>query len=300
MTGTILSVQHYAVHDGPGIRTLVFLKGCPLRCSWCCNPECQSPKPQLRHIGFRCSTCLTCVENCPHHSPIQKEGRVVRNFDQCNICTSRVCIDQCLHEAVELSGRPVSPSDLADRVALDLPFYQNSGGGVTFSGGEPLMQPEFLLEALKACKARGIHTAIETCGWGARQTLQAILPYTDLFLFDLKLMDNGEHERHTGQPNKPILDNLAWLSRQDKAIIIRFPLVPGITDQPGNLAAVADFMNNHGLRQICLEPYHTLGHEKYNEHGMANPFPDQRYYQPSTLDSLAAFFISKGLECDIA
>ena len=214
MNGTILNVQHYAVHDGPGIRTLVFLKGCPLHCYWCCNPESQSSQPQVRYISFRCKACLECVIHCPSSSISSVDSVIHRSFDHCNQCHSRVCIEKCNYDAITLSGKVISSDELAEIIALDIPFYRNSGGGVTFSGGEPLMQPAFLLDVLKKCKKLDIHTAVETCGWTGRKTLQRILPFTDLFLFDLKIIDPELHLAFTGKPVGPVLANLAFLAAE--------------------------------------------------------------------------------------
>lgn len=300
MNGTILTIQHYAVHDGPGIRTLVFMKGCPLRCSWCCNPESQSAQPQLRYLKFHCKACLECVEHCPTASVSASDDGMQRSFDECNICESKVCIEKCNNNAITLSGKEITADELVKAIALDISFYRNSGGGVTFSGGEPLMQPAFLLEVLKKCKALEIHTAIETCGWADRKSLQDIIPFTDLFLFDLKIMDPELHQIHTGMPIGPILENLAFLASQNADIIIRVPLVPGITDTLPNMESIAEIMHANGLEQICLEPYHSLGQAKYEEHGLKYSLEHLGLYNMQQINVLCDFFTLRGLICEVA
>ena len=300
MNGTILTIQHCAVHDGPGIRTLVFMKGCPLRCSWCCNPESQSAQPQLRYLKFHCKACLECVEHCPTASVSASDDGMQRSFDECNICESKVCIEKCNNNAITLSGKEITADELVKAIALDISFYRNSGGGVTFSGGEPLMQPAFLLEVLKKCKALEIHTAIETCGWADRKSLQDIIPFTDLFLFDLKIMDPELHQIHTGMPIGPILENLAFLASQNADIIIRVPLVPGITDTLPNMESIAEIMHANGLEQICLEPYHSLGQAKYEEHGLKYSLEHLGLYNMQQINVLCDFFTLRGLICEVA
>ena len=300
MDGTILNIQNYAVHDGPGIRTLVFLKGCPLRCAWCCNPESQSAGAQLRYISFRCKTCMACVEHCPTGSVSAGNGEVRRIFDECNACSGKNCIDACNYDAVSVSGREISSDELIKIIARDIPFYRNSGGGVTFSGGEPLMQGAFLLEVLQGCKKLDIHTTVETCGWSDRKTLHNILPFTNLFLYDLKIIDPGQHLCHTGQPVDPIIGNLKFIASENADIIIRFPLIPGITDTAQNVKNIAETMNVIKLNRICLEPYQSLGREKYDEHGMEYGLDHVVQYEHSQVIAFRDYFQELGFQCEIA
>jgi pyruvate formate lyase activating enzyme len=299
MTGTIFNIQHYAVHDGPGIRTLVFLKGCPLHCTWCCNPESHASLPQLRHIAFRCKSCLACVAACPSRAVTVSDRLPVYNFNICRNCLSKPCTEHCDHDALTITGREIGPAELTEILALDIPFYRNSGGGVTFSGGEPLMQPAFLAEVLRRCKNMGIHTAVETCGWASREAFEEILPFTDLFLYDLKIMDPALHLEYTGVPLEPVLDNLGFLISQKAGILIRLPLVRGITDTPSNMEAVAVLMLHAGLDRISLQPFHNLGMDKYREHGMEYR-PGQ--LEPFSHDQLAchqSFFLRQGISCEV-
>jgi pyruvate formate lyase activating enzyme len=300
MKGTVFDIQHYAMHDGPGIRTLVFLKGCPLRCTWCCNPESQLFHPQLRYHASRCTLCGECVKYCPSGS-LHVSGTTIRHsLNKCNECTELVCIEKCNYGAVTMSGRIMDSSEVIEKVARDIPFYRNSGGGVTFSGGEPLSQPQFLLALLTHCQTLGIHTAIETSGYADLKTFQQIIPLTGLFLFDLKITDPYLHLAYTGKPVAPVLANLSFLAAHHDNIIIRVPLVPEITDTFSNLDAISEIMARNSLRRICIEPYHTLGTAKYIELGMVYRLPETHDCLPARAESAREFFIRKGFECEIS
>ncbi|HEY9765381.1 MAG TPA: glycyl-radical enzyme activating protein, partial [Chroococcales cyanobacterium] len=264
----IFDIQHYAVHDGPGIRTLVFLKGCPLRCAWCCNPESQSPGVELRHSAFHCRGCLRCREACE-----KKAVTADLSFDRslCLDCREKLCVEACDFSALARVGREMTVEEIVEIVSLDIPFYRNSGGGVTFSGGEPFFQPAFLLELLKECKRRGIHTAVETCGFAREEDLFSFLPLVDLFLFDLKIADPFEHFRLTGVSNELILKNLEIVAKSSP-LLLRLPLIPGGTDSEENLSSIAEQAKSLGITSVCLEPYHSLGVEKYREFGRECPF----------------------------
>jgi pyruvate formate lyase activating enzyme len=307
MKGTLFDIQHFAVHDGPGIRTLVFLKGCPLRCEWCCNPESQTSARQVRYISFRCRGCHTCAKICPKNAITELEGSVNIDFAQCRNCTDKPCLDACCREALNLTGYEMDSAELLGIIEKDKAFYRNSGGGVTFTGGEPVSQPAFLLEMLKLCKESGIHTAIETCGYARTEEFERILPFTDLFLFDLKLIDPLEHLKHTGQPNDLILKNLSYLSHQShqsqqpqqpqpkSQIIVRFPVIPGITDTQHNLNGIIDLMKELGLTEIHLEPYHTLGLAKYEEFGIPQNSAQIPDVKLSEIETFATLFRKSGL-----
>lgn len=299
-SGTLFDVQHFAVHDGPGIRTLAFLKGCPLRCAWCCNPESQSSAVELRHARARCRGCHRCVEACPAHAIRVAEQPTDLHIDReaCRTCMARPCVAACPEDALRLVGQRWSVSELVERVAKDLAFYRNSGGGVTFSGGEPLAQAGFLAEALAACRAKGIHTAVETCGHAPTSTLDAIAPLVDLFLFDIKAVEPATHRVLTGQDNALVLANLRRLAaeRDEQGLELRFPLVPGYTDEEDNLAAIASQARVLGLRRITVQRYHALGATKYEDLGRPRlparlQAPDER---PS-LDRLTRIFAHSGL-----
>lgn len=266
--GRIFDIQHFGVHDGPGIRTLVFFKGCPLRCAWCCNPESHAAGEQIRYVDFRCKACFSCVSACPHDAVLPLEASVSIDFAKCPSCRERPCLDACNHGALNLTGYAVTTEKLIGIIARDMAFYRNSGGGVTFTGGEPLAQPEFLAGMLRECKKAGIHTAIETCGFGSRADLEEIIPLVDLFLFDIKLVDSEKHREYTGRSNETILSNLEFLAKNAKKVVLRFPLIPGITDTDENVRDVMLLMNRLNLKDIDLEPWHNLGVPKYAELGM--------------------------------
>jgi len=288
--GIIFAIQHYAVHDGPGIRTLVFMKGCPLHCAWCCNPESQSGIPQLRYISFRCKYCLRCAEICPKGAITPGNQMINPDFSLCRICADKPCTDTCPYEALLITGQEITNDDLMDRISRDIRFYRNSGGGVTFSGGEPFQQSGFLMSLLRKCNYTGIHTAIETCGFASRTALIEAIPLTNLFLFDLKVINPDLHLRYTGQPVGPILENLALLADRHPEVIIRFPVIPGITDSDDNIRDIARVMHQNGLSRIHLEPYHTLGVDKYQEHGMRYTLPEIAPVEAERLEEISTFF----------
>lgn len=263
-------LQRYAVHDGPGIRTLVFLKGCPLRCAWCANPESQSFGPELRHRQSRCSVCLLCAAACQRQAIAPAEDRdqpLIIARTRCEACGA-ACVEACPQDALERVGLELDVGELVARIAADVDFYRNSGGGVTFSGGEPFAQPQTLHQLLKECAERGIHRAVETCGHVAPEVLRRIAPLVDLFLYDIKLVDPKEHERYCGMTNDWILENLRWLAEQRaEHVVVRVPLVPDVNDGAENLSAIASLMKMLGLRRAELQPYHALGTLKYAELG---------------------------------
>lgn len=266
MTGLIFDIQGYAVHDGPGIRTLVFLKGCPMRCIWCCNPESQVRRPELRHVRARCKGCLSCVRACPRGAVTGPPPAFERS--RCAACLDWPCVAACPEGALQVVGREMSPAEVFRRVASDLPFYRHSGGGVTFSGGEPLAQPAFLGECLRLCREGGVHTAVSTAGHADQEVVEAIEPLVDLFLFDLKVLDPVRHRELTGVPVDLVLANLRLLAaRCPDKVQVRVPVVPGCTDSDANLLAISELVRGLGLRPETHAPYHALGSSKYGDLG---------------------------------
>ncbi|NNM50954.1 MAG: glycyl-radical enzyme activating protein [Pseudomonadales bacterium] len=281
----IFSVQHFCVHDGPGIRSVVFFKGCPLRCSWCQNPESWSKEPELGYKEHSCLQCTTCVNTCPTGA-MYAPGHWTT--DSCTQCFR--CIDTCPGGALTRFGATRSPENILHELSQEFALYRQSQGGVTFSGGEATLYPEYLAELLPPLQAAGIPTALETCGlfhlkaapslstllssvanWQefSAQTLWQVLSRLDLILFDLKLMDNQLHRQHCGSSNRLILHNFSLLTGLARAgqgpkVWPRLPLVPGITDHPDNLHAVAQFLHHNDVKVITLLPYHNLGVDKYN------------------------------------
>jgi len=276
------------------------LKGCPLKCTWCCNPESQSFAPQLRYSSFKCNASYTCIEVCPFHAVHKTGEKVFFHFDTCLSCNLKPCIDSCNSGALMICGKSFTASEIVDIVKKDIDFYRNSGGGVTFTGGEPFSQPVFLKEILRQCKEANIHTAIETCGYASSKDVMDIIPFTDLFLFDLKIINKHRHEQITGKPNDIIFENLALIAASGKTTIVRIPLIPGITDTPENLEQIAEVVNKAGIREVNLEPYNPLGEEKYVMFGFP-PRPVFGFFYPEVrIDEIVKFFNEKGIICQQA
>ncbi len=259
--GTIFNLQRFAVHDGPGIRTTVFLKGCPLNCVWCHNPESQNPKPELVLRENRCLRCGACIEVCERHAISWQADHIVTDRVKCDDCGA--CVTRCVAQARELAGQEMTVAQVLAEVERDLAFYDESGGGVTFSGGEPLLQRGFLLELLCACKEKEIHTTVDTCGYVTWHTFDTIRPYVDLFLYDLKLMDKARHEKYTGVSNRLILENLRALTGRGHQVIVRVPVIPGITDDDENIHQIGRFAASLPVLRLDLLPYHNIAAGKY-------------------------------------
>jgi pyruvate formate lyase activating enzyme len=255
-TGLIFDIKKFAIHDGPGIRTTVFFKGCPLHCPWCHNPEGIAPRPEIMVFVDRCLTpCRDCIAACPRKAIAKSRGRIRLDRARCDGCGA--CARVCPSEALQASGRAVAVGEVVAELAKDEPFYKESGGGVTFSGGEPLSQPEFLRELLLACRERRIATAVDTSGHAPFAEFEKIFPLTDLFLFDLKLVDSERHERLTGVANLMLIDNLRRLSAVGAALAIRLPLLPGVNDSESDLEQAADLCAALPRRHpVHILPYH--------------------------------------------
>ena len=260
--GRVFDIKKYSINDGPGIRTTVFFKGCPLQCRWCHNPEGQSFAPEVMLRTSRClKDCAECLSVCPEGA-LSKSGPVpVLNRDLCTACGK--CSEACPTQALEVIGRLISVGDLLNEIERDRVFYEESGGGVTFSGGEPLAQPEFLDEVLALCRERQIHTAVDTCGLAAPEVLERIASTADLFLFDLKTMDEEKHLAFTGESNRLILENLRRLAAGGKRTTVRIPVIPGFNDDPENIRRTAAYLGTlEAVPEISLLPYHRLGRDK--------------------------------------
>ena len=267
--GLVFNIQKYSVQDGPGIRTTVFLKGCPLCCAWCHNPEGVSPKREILVVETRCLACGECRRACPFGASVAGDGMLPTRLEPCTLCEA--CAEACPTGARQVVGRDLSVAEVLREVQQDRVFYEDSCGGVTFSGGEPLSQAEFLLALLDACRTRGLHTAVDTCGFGCTEHLLAAARLTDLFLFDLKFMDEARHREYCGVSNGPILENLRRLDQIHDHIWLRVPLIPGVNDSGENLEAIARFAASiHGVRQVNLLPYHHLGRQKFRRLGQAD------------------------------
>ena len=280
--GLIFNIQRFSIHDGPGIRTTVFIKGCPLRCLWCSNPESWNPYPEIMASDLRCIKCGRCAQVCPVGAiTIDELGRKIDRA-KCNLCLR--CIEACLTEAIILSGRYVTVEEAVAEVQRDELFYLNSGGGVTVSGGEPLNQWEFVHQLLKECNQRGLHTALDTCGYARWDVFERVLEYTDLVLFDIKHMDPYQHRKGTKKDNRLILDNARRVAAKAR-IWLRIPLIPGYNDSRENIEKTAGFGREIGAEKVSILPYHELGMSKHERLGRRSP---QKHIQPPSDEELKA------------
>ena len=262
MQGIVFDIKHFAVHDGPGIRTTVFLKGCNLRCAWCHNPEGSSGNPQIAYYAHKCIGCDECVRVCPAGAHKIVDG--VHDFrrERCIACGE--CSTACVADALMLFGRRMTAKELLPLVLEDRDFYASSGGGVTFSGGECMLQSDFLCEILRLCKAEGIHTAVDTAGDVPWEAFAKVLPYTDLFLYDVKAITFALHKEGTGVSNERIVENLARLSGATSAeITVRVPVIGGYNDTDEEISRIAAFLKPFRIRSVELLPYHAMGAHKY-------------------------------------
>ncbi len=251
--GMIFDIIRNSFVDGPGIRTTVFFKGCNLRCAWCHNPESQSFDKQMMFYKSKCTGCGKCKQVCPYA------------LEQCDLCGR--CEIYCPNGARKICGKQMSVDEIMAELVKDKDFYDASGGGVTFSGGECMLQIDFLCELLKGCKQKGIHTAVDTAGCVPWESFEKILPYTDLFLYDVKLMDSQKHKEYVGADNTLILENLKRLSKSGKHIIIRVPVIGGVNDSDKEMQAIADFLSSLNVEKVELLPYHAMGEHKYEAIG---------------------------------
>ena len=255
----VVDIQRYAVHDGPGIRTVVFLKGCLLRCAWCHNPDAIDPRPQIAFVAARCIGCGACLDVCPRDAIRLGDDRRI-DRDRCDACM--LCADECMTGALSQVGETYTVDRLLAQVVRDLPFYEESGGGVTLSGGEPLLQHRFTAAFLAAAKRAGLHTVIETCGHVRWAHIEAVLPDVDLVYFDLKLMNAAQHRQWIGVGNELILANARRLVAVHPDVVFRCPLVPGCTASDANVTALIDLLSELRRRSVHLLPYHNLGEGK--------------------------------------
>jgi pyruvate formate lyase activating enzyme len=259
--GVVFNIQRYSIHDGPGIRTTVFLKGCPLRCFWCQNPESQKRKPEVFLDKSRCTLCGQCVATCPTGASSLSETSSLIDRYACIGCGK--CVEVCPNEARSLVGKYMTAGEVMQQVQKDKKFYENSGGGVTLSGGEPTAQPRFACAILKTCKEAGLHTVLDTCGYVPWQTMEKLLGYVDLVLYDIKCIQERTHREATGKSNRIILENAKRVA-QCKAIMVRVPIIPGFNDSAEQIGAISHFVKAElGSVDIELLPYSKMGEIKY-------------------------------------
>ncbi|RLB35106.1 MAG: glycyl-radical enzyme activating protein [Deltaproteobacteria bacterium] len=292
MKGLVANIQKFSIHDGPGIRTTVFVKGCPLRCKWCDNPETWEPYPQIMFVPLKCHGCGKCAEVCPEGAiSLDKEGRIDR--ERCTLCMQ--CVDACKYGALRKVGMEMTPEEVVNVVEEDRIFYTTSDGGMTISGGEPLAQPDFVSEIFRLCKMKGIHTALDTSGYAKPEAVEKVLRYVDLVLLDIKHMDPEEHKRWTGVSNELILKN-AELMAQRREVRISLPLVKGVNTSERNLRETAEFAKALGIKAIDIEPLHKLAEQKYKFLGLESPFADLEKISDEEVEEIRELFHSYGLE----
>lgn len=271
MTGDIFDIQRFSIHDGPGIRTTVFFKGCPLQCMWCHNPESRTSERQLAFYSNKCIGCGKCIVACPNGAITMEANRVDRG--KCLVCGA--CAEACPAEALKMIGKKQSVEEVLKVVLRDMPFYKTSKGGATISGGEPTYQFDFLICLLQAFKENGLHTAIETCGMTTTDKISAVMEYCDLFLVDIKAVDNSKHKKLCGADNTQVLQIARFIAESEKEVVFRTPIVPGCNDSENDITMLGEFIKSlPGNRPLELMPYHKIGSGKYEALGMVYQLPE--------------------------
>ena len=293
----VCEIEKYATHDGPGIRTVVFLKGCPLKCIWCANPETQRKEIDIYYNENKCVKCKRCINSCNNDAIIFKNNKVVINRNKCILCGE--CIKTCLMSALNFVGKERDVKEVFNEVYKDNIFYKQSGGGVTISGGEVLMNSKFVLELLNVCKENYINTAIETSGFGDFNDLKNIANLCDTVMFDIKSTDDNMHKKFTGASNKIILDNLKKLSKIHHNIIIRIPVITGLNDNEENISKTADIALENDIKEIHLLPYHSLGKDKYRQLQRDYKLKELKNLNEIDIEHLKNIVQNKGLKCVI-
>ena len=299
--GLLLDIDKFASHDGPGIRTTVFLKGCPVSCVWCHSPESRLNRPELIYQKARCTACWLCLEVCPQQalSKSCSGDKPVAILDRSLCETCGKCVEVCYPGALKIAGSQVTVGALVAQVEKDIPFFRSSGGGVTLSGGEPTQQAKFAYNFLKACREKEIHTALETTGYAKWEVIAALAEVTDLFLFDVKFIDPASHLKFTGVPNKIILNNLQQLAEIGNEIHVRVPCISGVNDSPEQIRAIARFVSGVGLSQMVLLPYNGAAGAKYEWLSREFDLSDRETQSDKYINELADICRREGLKVQI-
>ena len=293
-SGIVFNIQKFSVNDGPGIRTVVFLKGCPLRCRWCANPESQLVRAEIMWDEKKCIGCRHCIEVCPHHAVSLTEGKIIVDPSKCGGCGK--CFRECPGKALKNEGELKTVKEVMDVVMQDLPFYEESGGGITLSGGEMLAQPEFAVSLLKAAKENGLHTCCETTGFAKQEVFAEVIENLDMILFDVKHWDSGKHKAGIAVGNELILSNLKYAFSQGKDVLPRIPVIPGFNDSLNDAENLAKVIKEAGGTKCQLLPFHQFGENKYEQLGREYAYKDVSAYHREDLEDYRRAFIEHGIE----
>lgn len=295
--GTIFNIQRFSLHDGPGIRTIVFFKGCLLRCKWCCNPESQNTKKQVMFVKSNCIECYKCLEVCPTGAiELIKEKKLFN--EKCIVCGK--CVEACQANSMQMIGKEQTVREIFNEVIKDEVYYNYSNGGLTLSGGEALLQADFAIELLKACKNYGWNTSIETSGFVSQDIIKQVLPYVDLVLLDIKIMDSKLHKNYTSQNNEVIKENARYIDNMNKKLIIRIPLIPEINTSYENINETISFIKElKYVKEVHILPYHRLGITKYDYLGYSYDLYDKSVPDMKVIEKIKGRFEDNELICKI-
>lgn len=293
--GITFNIQKFSIHDGPGIRTTVFFKGCPLRCEWCSNPESQIKNVQILHDQSKCSYCLSCVAACPNGAITHEDNKIIINEDKCVGCLT--CVNSCPNRALSYEGDYQTIEEIVDICMQDIDFYEESGGGVTISGGEGMSQPEFLKKLIAELKKNSVHVAIETTGYVKKETFEELAKELDLLLFDVKHYDREKHYNGTKVYNDLIVENLKWAIDNGIEVLPRIPVIPDFNDSLEDAEGLAKLLVEVGAKKVQLLPFHQFGEKKYELLNRNYKYKNKKALYPEELEEYQKIFLDKGLNC---
>ena len=293
--GLIFNIQKFSIHDGPGIRTTVFFKGCPLKCKWCSNPESQLHKLQILYDFEKCAHCKKCLLNCPKQAITEKENHMIFNHDKCIGCLQ--CVNHCPTKALSHEGDFKEIQEIVDVCMQDIDFYEESNGGVTISGGEGMAQPEFLEKLVLSLKEKNLHVAIETTGYIQQETFQKLAPLFDLLLFDVKHYDRLQHFEGTGVYNDLIVENLQWAIQHQLNVLPRIPVIPDFNDSLEDAQGISDLLKALNIQKVQLLPFHQFGEKKYDLLNKEYSLKTYQAYHEEDLKDYQQIFLDKGIDC---